>query len=77
MRAVARSRPSPTSSCRWIVDRLSTGAEQPGVELAAAHLHAVIDGLAAHLVWMPADADTGWAQDVVDQHLSSLGARET
>lgn len=41
-------------------------------ELEAARLHALIDGLAAHLTYQSPDAATGWADAVVRRHLESL-----
>lgn len=64
-------------ACRWIVRLLSeesTLRDDQDLELATAHLHAVIDGLAAHLIWMPAETDTGWARAVVARHLRSLSS---
>ena len=42
-------------------------------ELEARRLHAVIDGLAAHLIYEPADADPEWARQVLVRHLRALG----
>jgi AcrR family transcriptional regulator len=62
-------------ACLWIVGQLYGDADvsdQGEAELEAARLHALIDGLAAHLVWMPADVDPDWARQVVARHLRSL-----
>ena len=40
--------------------------------LEAARLHALIDGLAAHLTYQAPDAATEWADAVVRRHLASL-----
>jgi hypothetical protein len=40
--------------------------------LEAARLHALIDGLAAHLTYQAPDAATEWADAVVRRHLESL-----
>jgi AcrR family transcriptional regulator len=64
-------------ACRWMVAQLLDDADRPDeaeLELEAARLHAVIDGLAAHLVWMPADVDPDWARQVVARHVRSLGS---
>jgi|SRR5690625_1713484 len=63
--------------CRDMIDRLDNGTDldpKADRELEAARLHAVIDGLAAHLVYEPADADTEWARRVLVRHLESLRA---
>lgn len=41
-------------------------------DFEAARLHAVIDGLALHLLYEPAGADPRWAQDVLDTHVRGL-----
>lgn len=41
-------------------------------EYETVRLHALLDGLAAHLVWQAEDADTQWAHDVLVRHLRSL-----
>lgn len=42
------------------------------LELEEHRLHAVIDGLAAHLTYQQVNADTGWASSVVELDLDSL-----
>jgi AcrR family transcriptional regulator len=62
-------------ACRWMIDRLDDGfdlAAGADRELEALRLHAVIDGLAAHLIYEPADADPGWARQVLVRHVRSL-----
>jgi AcrR family transcriptional regulator len=49
--------------------QLAAGLD-PAVE--AARLHALIDGLAAHLTYQAPDADTEWAVRVLRRHLASL-----
>jgi AcrR family transcriptional regulator len=64
-------------ACRWMVAQLDNGVDlAPGAdrELEALRLHAVIDGLAAHLVYEPADADPEWAHRALVRHIRSLGA---
>jgi AcrR family transcriptional regulator len=60
------------TACRHVVRALvPRGA--PADELrATAHLHALLDGLALHLVHRPPDAPTGWAVDVLRHHLATL-----
>lgn len=63
-------------ACRWMIARLDDGNDlAPGSdrELEAARLHAVLDGLAAHLVYEPPNADTEWARAVLVRHVRSLG----
>jgi AcrR family transcriptional regulator len=62
-------------ACRWMVERLDNGADlavDADRELEAVRLHALIDGLAAHLVYEPADADGEWARLVLERHVRSL-----
>lgn len=64
-------------ACRWMIDRLDNGTDlAPEAEraLEATRLHALIDGLAAHLVYEPADADPEWARRVLVGHIRSLQA---
>lgn len=63
------------NGCRWMIDRLDNGvdlAADADREQEAARLHALIDGLAAHLVWEPLDADPDWAHDILLSHIRSL-----
>lgn len=41
-------------------------------ECEVAHLHALLDGLAAHLVWQPGDSHPERAREVLARHLRSL-----
>jgi AcrR family transcriptional regulator len=62
-------------ACRAYVRGLVDTHEAPGdtdVVREAAHLHALIDGLALHLVQQPADADPSWATRVLGAHLDRL-----
>ncbi|WIE76943.1 TetR family transcriptional regulator C-terminal domain-containing protein [Curtobacterium sp. MCSS17_007] len=45
-----------------------------GTATDAARLHALVDGLALHLVHAPADADTAWAVDVLTTEVRRLAA---
>lgn len=36
------------------------------------HLHALIDGLALHLLTAPANRDPDWAAEVIDRHITGL-----
>ena len=67
---------SVLAGCRWMIEQLDTGGLLAGDadrELEARRLHAVIDGLAAHLIYEPADADPEWARQVLVRHLRALG----
>ncbi|GAA2015158.1 TetR/AcrR family transcriptional regulator [Nakamurella flavida] len=55
--------------CRRLVDALAPDA----AERDGRTLHALLDGLALHLVRQPADASGEWAVDVLHGHLDSLG----
>ncbi|WP_432523680.1 TetR/AcrR family transcriptional regulator [Kineococcus sp. SYSU DK006] len=76
-------------ACRYVVQALTGGdpgrpaGGDPGkpagdaTEDRVAHLHALLDGLALHLVRRPPDAPTGWAVQVLREHLGALAARTT
>lgn len=62
-------------ACRWMITHLGAGAcLAPGAdhELEAIRLHAVIDGLAAHLIYEAADQDPAWALEALVHHIRSL-----
>ncbi|MFC4015012.1 TetR/AcrR family transcriptional regulator [Nonomuraea purpurea] len=62
-------------TCRWMIAQLDNGVDlSPGrdLELEARRLHAVIDGLALHLLYAPPSSDTDWATRVLSSHLDSL-----
>ncbi|TDC15185.1 TetR family transcriptional regulator [Streptomyces sp. 8K308] len=62
-------------ACRGLVGELDNGVDlAPGadLDLEAARLHALLDGLTAHLLHEPATADPGWAVRVLTRHLDSL-----
>jgi AcrR family transcriptional regulator len=64
-------------ACRWMIGRLDNGVDltpEADRELEAVRMHALIDGLAAHLVYEPAGADPGWARRVLVHHVRSLRA---
>ncbi|WP_432533989.1 TetR/AcrR family transcriptional regulator [Kineococcus arenarius] len=61
--------------CRGIVRALEqVGQARAGLDpdLEAARLHALVDGLALHLLRLPDGEDTAWAEGVLDAHLDSL-----
>ncbi|GAB3283455.1 TetR/AcrR family transcriptional regulator [Parasphingorhabdus pacifica] len=67
------------AACRTLIDRLDNGADltpDADRELETARLHAVIDGLAAHLLYEPEDADPDWAHRVLVRHIRSLSVPE-
>jgi AcrR family transcriptional regulator len=60
---------------RWMITQLDNGADLPAdadLEYEAIRLHAVIDGLAAQLIYEPADRDPEWARQVLIHHIRSL-----
>ena len=62
-------------ACRWMIGRLDNGidlAADADRELESVRLHAVIDGLAAHLIYEPVGTDPGWARQVLVRHIRSL-----
>lgn len=56
--------------CRSVVSAVAPCAD---LELESAHLHALIDGLAMHLVSRPQPGAADTAQQVIRAHLNSLG----
>ena len=66
---------SVLAGCRWMIEELDTGgllARDTDRELEARRLHALIDGLAAHVIYEGADADPQWAHQVLLRHLAAL-----
>ncbi|WP_147917482.1 TetR/AcrR family transcriptional regulator [Ruania zhangjianzhongii] len=66
---------SVLAGCRWMIEQLDAGGLLAGGadhEVEARRLHALIDGLAAHLIYEAGDADPGWAHEVLLRHLASL-----
>lgn len=70
-----------SQACRTFVQRLVDAGEVPDdidVSGTAAHMHALVDGLALHLVREPSGADTSWAIRLLSDYLDTLtggGAR--
>lgn len=58
-------------ACTSVVDVLTRGGTTPA---GAARLHALLDGLALHLVHQRADADTDWAVEVLAAEVRRLAA---
>ncbi|MEP7762344.1 TetR family transcriptional regulator C-terminal domain-containing protein [Sanguibacter sp. 25GB23B1] len=48
------------------------GYAAPDLAMEARRTHALVDGLALHLVRQPPGGSTSWARDVLDAHLDSL-----
>lgn len=74
-------------ACRWMIAQLADADPDADTdarddarhlapfadhELEALRLHALLDGLAAHLLYEPRGADTGWAQRVLSLHIRAL-----
>ncbi|WP_328473262.1 TetR/AcrR family transcriptional regulator [Streptomyces sp. NBC_00448] len=57
--------------CERVVRSVRVAAADVPVE--AERLHALVDGLALHLVRQDPEEDTGWAVRVLDAHLARLG----
>ncbi len=63
------------TGCRGVLAALgAVGEARAGLDpdLEAPRLHALVDGLALHLLRRPAGEDTAWAERVLDAHLDSL-----
>lgn len=64
-------------SCRAVIAGLDNGADlAPGAdhEVEARRLHALLDGLAAHLIFDQPQDDPQWARRVVRGHFDALSA---
>ncbi|TCK26745.1 TetR/AcrR family transcriptional regulator [Pseudonocardia endophytica] len=64
-------------SCRWMIDRLARGGALDAgadLQLETLRLHALIDGLAAHLVYDVTDTVPDQALQVLHRHIQSLAA---
>lgn len=48
--------------------------DTPGLEQSVAELHALLDGLALHLVRQDPREPDGWALDILRRHLTGLGS---
>lgn len=62
-------------AARWMVEQLDNGVDlspRADRDIEAKRLHAVIDGLAAQLIYEPGDADPDWARRVLVAHIRSL-----
>lgn len=65
------------AACRRVLDKLDAARElRPGLDLdrESRRLHALIDGLALHLIRDQPTADTGWAVVILGDHLQNLAA---
>lgn len=60
-------------ACQLIVASLH-GEARPDQEDAARRLHALIDGLAIHLLMQPASDDVTWATRIISEEISRLSA---
>lgn len=66
---------SVRGGCRWMIEQLAAAGvldAESDQELEARRLHALLDGLAAHLVYEGVDADPQWAHQVLTRHLAAL-----
>ncbi|MDN5687699.1 MAG: TetR family transcriptional regulator C-terminal domain-containing protein, partial [Brachybacterium sp.] len=64
-------------SCRHLIEALDNGSDlAPGAdhELEARRLHALLDGLAMHLVFEGSDGDPDGARRLLSAHLDALAA---
>jgi AcrR family transcriptional regulator len=62
--------------CAALLATLATDPAHAGLDVAAEtpRLHAIVDGLALHLVYQGPEDPTGWATDALARHLDSLAA---
>lgn len=61
-------------ACVRLVEMLTGSARDPRIEQLARRLHAIIDGLAIHLLTQPPAQDTEWAVDMVRDELALIAA---
>lgn len=62
-------------AAQWMIERLDNGTDlspHADRDLEARRLHAVIDGLAAHLVYQAEPTNPDWARRVLFAHIRSL-----
>ncbi|QIS45996.1 TetR family transcriptional regulator [Clavibacter capsici] len=64
------------AGCADLLTALATDPAYAGLDVAAEtpRLHALVDGLALHLVYQGPRDPTGWATDALARHLDSLAA---
>jgi AcrR family transcriptional regulator len=64
------------SGCAELLTALASDPAYAGLDVAAEtpRLHALVDGLALHLVYQAPEDPTGWATDALSRHLDSLAA---
>lgn len=55
--------------CRHLLERVRPDAPPALVEARARKVHALVDGLAFHLVQAAPDADSSWAEEIIRQEL--------
>lgn len=65
------------AGCRTIVTRLAdaTSVTEEQVKQEVIRLHALVDGLAAHLVWQPEEVSEAAARTTIIDHLHELSTR--
>lgn len=65
------------AGCRTIVTRLAedTPVTEEQLEREVIRLHALVDGLAAHLVWQPEEVSEAAARSAIIDHLHELTTR--
>jgi AcrR family transcriptional regulator len=72
--AYERAHKDLREGCRQILEMLATDPDYPALDADSetARTHALIDGLALHLVRQQADENTTWASDELGRHLDTL-----
>ena len=59
-------------ACTQLVEMLARRPRDPQLEQRGRRLHAIIDGLAIHLLMHPPSEDVGWALDIVRGELAEI-----
>ncbi len=63
--------------CEHLVADLATGLDEAAIAREARRLHAIVDGIALHLLMEPADADSGWATQALRDEVTRIAQRST
>ena len=61
-------------ACIQVAELLVGRQRDPELVQSARHLHALIDGLAIHLLMEPPELDSAWAIEILQAELASIGS---
>ncbi|KGJ77115.1 TetR family transcriptional regulator [Cryobacterium roopkundense] len=60
------------NACLRLTEKLACRPSDPALVETARHLHAVLDGLAIHLLMEPPDNDSTWATEILKNELARI-----